>query len=109
MAFALAIVLALPRGGFACCDTSSPFREGEAYATIPAPCENIAYWAERAPNTNARISMTMRGKLSAVEATEAIAYLEMCDPKGLRVVCVTYQTNGMKTGDVVTFGGGYET
>jgi hypothetical protein len=26
----------------------------------------------------------------------------------MQVVCVTYQTNGMKAGDVVVFGGGFE-
>jgi hypothetical protein len=89
-------------------DPASPFREGEGYATLPATCENIDEWAKRAPNTDERISLTMRGRLSAVKATEAVAYLEMCDPKGQRVVCVTYQTNGMKVGDVVTFGGGFQ-
>ena len=35
----------------------------------------------------------------------ALAYLEMCDLKGLRVVCVPNETNGMQAGDVVAFGG----
>ncbi len=92
----------------ACCDPLSPFREGEGYADKAATCENLAYWAERAPKTDARVSMTVRGKLSAVIWTGVLAYLEMCDPKGMQVVCVTYQTNGMKAGDVVSFGGGYQ-
>ena len=50
--------------------------------------------------------MSVRGKLSAVHWNGVLAYLEMCDPKGLRVVCVTYETNAMQAGDVVTFGGG---
>jgi hypothetical protein len=51
-----------------CCDPNSPFREGEGWADEPATCENIAYWAERAPTTNARISLAIKGKLSAVDA-----------------------------------------
>lgn len=51
--------------------------------------------------------MLVQGELSAVHWNGVLAYLEMCDPKGLRVVCVTYATNGMRGGDVVTFGGGY--
>jgi hypothetical protein len=90
-----------------CCDPNSPFREGEGWADEPATCENIAYWAERAPTTNARISLAIKGKLSAVDAG-VLAYLVMCDAPGMQVVCVTYETNGMRPGDVVAFGGGYE-
>lgn len=90
-----------------CCDPASPFREGEGYADTPATCENLRHWAERAPTTNDRVSMTVQGKLSGVHSNGMLAYIEMCDPKGLRVVCVTYETNGMQAGDVVTFGGGF--
>ena len=51
--------------------------------------------------------MSVKGKLSGVHSNGVLAYLEMCDSKGLRVVCVTYETNGMRAGDVVTFGGGF--
>jgi hypothetical protein len=91
-----------------CCDPKSPFREGEGWADKAATCENIAYWADRAPTTDARITLAIRGKLAAVSWNGVLAYLVMCDAPGLQVVCVTYQTNGMKAGDVVAFGGGYE-
>ena len=100
-------VIAAPLRGSDCCDPASPFREGEGWADTAATCENLGYWAERAPRTNARVSMSVKGKLSGVHSNGVLAYLEMCDPKGLRVVCVTYETNGMRTGDVVTFGGGF--
>jgi hypothetical protein len=90
-----------------CCDPKSPFRPGEGYSETPASCDTLSYWAERAPKTDARISMVVRGKLSDVGSNGVLAYLEMCDPKGLRVVCVTYKTNGMRAGDVVNFAGGY--
>ena len=90
-----------------CCDPRSPFRAGEGHAETAATCQNLRYWAERAPKTSDRITMLVQGELSAVHWNGVLAYLEMCDPKGLRVVCVTYATNGMRGGDVVTFGGGY--
>lgn len=90
-----------------CCDPDSPFREGEGWADNAATCENLAHWIERAPKTDDRFSMSVKGALSGVHSTGVLAYLEMCEPKGLRVVCVTYETNGMQTGDIVTFGGGF--
>jgi hypothetical protein len=95
-------------GATDCCDPQSPFREGEGFAETAATCENIAYWADRAPTTNARISLAITGKLSAVNWTGVLAYLVMCEAPGVQVVCVTYETNGMQAGDVVVFGGGYE-
>ncbi len=50
--------------------------------------------------------MHVRGTLSGVQTDGTLAYLEMCEARALRVVCVTYQANGMKEGDVVSFGGG---
>jgi hypothetical protein len=90
-----------------CCDPASPFREGEGYADKAATCEDIAYWADRAPKTDARISLSIKGKLSAVHWTGVIAYLVMCDEKAMQVVCVTYETNDMRAGEVVSFAGGY--
>ncbi len=47
------------------------------------------------------------GALSAVETDGALAYLIMCAQPGIQVMCVTYETNAMKPGDVVLFAGGY--
>lgn len=91
-----------------CCDPASPFREGEGIADTPATCENIARWSQQAPTTSARITLSIRGKLSRIEANSALVYLTMCDKPRLQVLCVTYETNGMKPGDVVSFAGGYE-
>ncbi len=94
-------------GASDCCDPESPFREGEGSAEKPATCEDIAYWADRAPKTEARISLSIKGKLTAVHWTGAIAYLVMCDPNVMQVVCVTYETNDLRAGDEVSFGGGF--
>jgi hypothetical protein len=90
-----------------CCDPKSPFRPGEGWADDAATCETLDYWAKLAPKTDDRVSMIIRGRLSGVESSDVLAYLEMCEPKALRVVCVTYKTNGMRKGDVVTFAGGF--
>lgn len=96
-----------PSIGSDCCDPESPFREGEGWADKPATCEDIAHWAERAPKTEARISLSIKGKLTEVHWTGVIAYLVMCDPNVMQVVCVTYETNDMRAGEVVSFGGGF--
>ncbi len=104
----LGVLTSTELGATDCCDPKSPFREGEGAADKAATCEDIAYWADRAPKTNARISLSIKGKLSAVTWTGVLAYLDMCDVPGMQVACVTYETNGMKAGEVVVFGGGYE-
>jgi hypothetical protein len=106
---ALAALLAAANPSLAqeCCDPAGPFRPGEGYAEEPATCETIAGWVERAPQVDARISMTIRGALSHVETDGALAYLIMCEEGGMQVMCVTYDTNGMEAGDVVLFAGGY--
>ena len=100
-------IVGTPASSSDCCDPKSPFREGEGHTEFPASCENLAHWIARAPRTSNRVSMLVQGKLSAVHWNGVLAYLEMCNPKGSRVVCVTYATNGMQAGDVVSFAGGY--
>jgi hypothetical protein len=109
LALLAAILLLAPLVASAsdCCDPDSPFREGEGYADTPATCENIAHWADRAPKTDERFSLYIKGKLSAVHWTGVIAYIVMCDEKVMEVVCVTYETNDMRPGEVVSFAGGY--
>jgi hypothetical protein len=106
--FLLALTCGKVGAATECCDPRSPFREGEGWAEKPATCDNIAYWADRAPTTTARISLAIKGQLSAVHWNGVLAYLVMCDGPAMQVVCVTYETNGMRAGDVVAFAGGYE-
>ena len=86
---------------------NSPFSYGEDMPDRVASCEDIRAWADKAPNTDARISLAIRGALSRVRGDSALAYLTMCAAPHPEVVCVTYSRNGMSTGDVVTFAGGY--
>lgn len=90
-----------------CCDPNGPFALGEDYPKIPATCETIGGWAARAPNTDARISLAITGKLTGVRFDGTLAYLEMCGNAGFKISCITYSTNGMQAGDTVMLAGGY--
>ena len=90
-----------------CCDPDGPFALGEQYPEVPATCATIAYWADRAPDTNDRISLGIKDRLTAVESDSILAYLVMCEPPGLQVICVTYSAGSLAPGDVVLLGGGY--
>lgn len=106
-AFALVLLPAAQLRAEECCDPAGPFRPGEAYAEEPATCETIGHWIGRAPGADRRITLTARGALAAVETDGVLAYLIMCPEPGVQVMCVAYNTNGMKPGEVVTFAGGY--
>jgi hypothetical protein len=106
-ALSLALLPVGPLWAEDCCDPAGPFRSGEAYAEGPATCETIGHWIERVPEADRRITLTVRGALSAVESDGVLAYLIMCPEPGVQVMCVAYSTNGMQPGDVVMFGGGY--
>ena len=90
-----------------CCDPAGPFGLGEAYPETLATCETLRHWADRAPKTDDRITLGIKGKLTGVHFDGVMAYLLMCEPADIQVMCVTYGTNGRVRGDVVVFGGGY--
>ncbi|GLK72141.1 hypothetical protein GCM10017643_22570 [Ancylobacter dichloromethanicus] len=90
-----------------CCDPAGPFRPGEAYAETLATCETLPHWADRAPNTGNRITLGIEGTLTGVHTDGVMAYLLMCEPAQVQVMCITYSANDLKPGDVVVFGGGY--
>jgi len=85
----------------------SPFRLGEAYPEKPATCETVAHWVDKAPQIDARVTFAIQGELVAAEWDGALAYLIMCEERGIQVMCVTYSKEGLETGDKVLFGGGY--
>lgn len=90
-----------------CCDPESPFGLGEAFPEIPATCETIGGWIDRAPEIDARITMTIVGPVTEVHWDGSLAYLLMCEQTSVQVMCVTYSTNDLEPGDVVLLAGGY--
>lgn len=63
-----------------CCNPASPFKAGEAYPDELAACETLVHWAERAPKTDSRITLGIKGKLTGVHSDGVMAYLPMCEP-----------------------------
>ncbi len=88
-------------------DPEGPFRMGEGYAERPATCETIKHWIDHAPATDDRITLTITGRLAAVQWDGTLAYLVMCEEKDVQVMCVTYSKEGRHVGDTVLFAGGY--
>jgi len=85
----------------------TPFAYGDDFPEMNATCENARLWAGKAPDTQVRFNMAVRGKLSRVAEDSALVQLTMCQAPELKVTCITYKTNGMAAGDVVTFVGGF--
>ena len=90
-----------------CCEAGSPFVLGEAFPENPATCQNIEHWASRAPQIDTRVSMTITGELTVVDSDGMLAYLVMCEEDQMRVLCVTYSTEGREVGEEVLLAGGY--
>jgi hypothetical protein len=86
---------------------NTPFAYGDDFPDKVAACESVREWAGKAPQTDARFNMAVKGALSRVSGGGGLVYLAMCKDPDLIVTCVTYSRNGMSTGDVVTFVGGY--
>lgn len=85
----------------------APFREGEALATRAATCATLPDWIDHVPETTDRISLTVRGRLSLVDSDGALAYLIMCEPEDVQVLCITYDRGGRVPGDDAVIAGGY--
>jgi hypothetical protein len=82
------------------------FSPAEQPPERPAACEEVRAMSAGLEPTEARIDLAILGKLTLVKTDGALWYLVMCSD--LRIMCVTYQSNGMKIGDRVLFRGGYK-
>lgn len=86
-------------------DEQGPFRPGEGFG-IPATCATMPDWIDRAPDYHGRISMVIEGPIAESHWDGALAYLIMCQPDEVQVMCVTYYRKD--AGDEpVQFAGGY--
>ncbi len=88
-------------------DPASPFVIGEGFPTTPATCDSLPGWLERVPDYDGRISMAIRGELTASGTDGALAYLTMCPQNGVQVVCITYEEREVIPGRQVTLAGGF--
>jgi hypothetical protein len=59
------------------------------------------------PATEARIDLSVTGKLTSIRTDGVLWYLTLCSLPDIRILCVAYNDNGMKPGDKVFAKGGY--
>ena len=86
-------------------EEDGPFREAEGFGT-PANCETIDEWIDRVPDYDGRITMVVEGSIEESHWDGALAYLVMCKPGGIQVMCVTYAER-KPSPEIVLFAGGY--
>jgi hypothetical protein len=86
----------------------NPFADPDMKPDYQARCHEVRELTKDRETGATRVDFSVTGPLALVHFDGTLAYLGLCgtapDPK---VLCVTYQTNDMKVGDVVTVAGGY--
>jgi len=86
----------------------NPFADPDMQPSYRAQCHEVRELTKDRETGTTRIDFSVTGPLALVHSDGTLAYLGLCgtgpDPK---VLCITYQTNDMKVGDVVTVTGGY--
>ena len=99
----LLLALAAPAGATEF-DPDGPFRPGEGFG-VPATCDTLPDWIQKAPEDTGRISMTITGTIRQSHWDGALAYLIMCDPEEVQVMCVTYEQQPASDTPVLFAGG----
>ena len=83
-------------------------RSGHDSPPTGAQCHEVRALTKDRETGETRIDFSVTGPLALVHFDGTLAYLGLCGtPPDPKVLCVTYQTNDMKVGDVVTVAGGY--
>jgi len=89
-------------------DDKNPFADPDMHPSYRAQCHEVRELTKDRETGATRVDFSVTGPLALAHFDGTLAYLGLCgtepDPK---VLCVTYQTNDMKVGDVVTVAGGY--
>jgi hypothetical protein len=83
------------------------FSEAEQPVRMPAECRDVRRMADGIPELDYRIDLSVAGSLTAVQTDNVLWYLVLCSAPDIRIMCVTYQANGMAIGDRVIVKGGY--
>jgi hypothetical protein len=83
------------------------FSNAERPARMPAECRDVRRMADGIPELDYRIDLSVVGSLTAVQTDHVLWYLVLCSAPDIRIMCVTYQSNGMAIGDRVIVKGGY--
>jgi hypothetical protein len=81
--------------------------EGEQEPASRATCETLQQALAGLETPSRRVDLWVSGPLTLVQTDGALWYLAVCSSPGIRVMCVTYNDNGMKVGDHVTLRGAF--
>lgn len=73
-----------------------------------ATCETIKQTLDGFQPQRDRVDLWISGPLTLVHTDKVLWYLAVCPDTGIRVMCITYSDNGMKTGDHVVLAGALE-
>ncbi len=86
----------------------SPFADPDMKPAYTPQCHEVRALTRDRETGETRVDFSVTGPLALVHFDGTLAYLGLCGtPPDPKVLCVTYQTNDMKVGDVVTVAGGY--
>ncbi|AWM88148.1 hypothetical protein [Microvirga sp. 17 mud 1-3] len=86
----------------------SPFADADMQPGRQARCSEVAALIEGRETGQQRVDFSVVGSLALVHHDGTLAYLGLCGtPPEPKVLCVTYQTNGMQVGDKVIVTGGF--
>ena len=105
--FALAVLLPLMPAAAEDVFAGRPaFSAGDQPAQSFARCDELRRMSAGLPgDAQYRIDLSVVGELTSVRTDGALWYLTMCGD--VRIMCVTYESNGMKVGERVYMKGGY--
>lgn len=86
----------------------NPFADPDMHPSYRAQCHEVRELTKDRQTGETRVDFSVTGALALVHFDGTLAYLGLCGTAPApKVLCVTYQTNDMKVGDVVTVAGGY--
>lgn len=83
------------------------FARAEQTVRQPASCEDVGAQLPSEVPRETRIDMAIAGPVSLLQTDGALWYVAVCAEPGVRVLCVTYEANGLKVGDRAVLRGGY--
>lgn len=84
------------------------FAEAERSPARSVECGEIRPILQQLPELGRRVDLWSIGKLVGVQTDGALWFLVICALPDVRILCVTYESNGMKVGDRVYLRGAYD-
>lgn len=81
--------------------------EAEVPAERSAECGELRRMLRDLPEIDRRVDLWVTGNALAVQSDGALWYVVLCAAPDIRVLCVTYEDNGMKRGDRIVARGAY--